>query len=72
VFFCDPPAGAAGLTADLAERAGHCIRVVDVGSGAAVPAAGLHAEGGMGRARVVDEDRGYLLGVTFAGPAWRN
>ena len=34
-----------------------------------MPAAGLHAEGCTGRARVVvDEDRGYLLGVTFVGP----
>ena len=34
-----------------------------------MPAAGLPAEGCMGRARiVVDEDRGYLLGDTFVGP----
>jgi hypothetical protein len=30
VFFCDPPAGAVGLTADQAERAGHRMRVIDV------------------------------------------
>lgn len=69
VFFCDPPAGAVGLTADQAERAGHRIRVVDVDPGQKVPGAGLYADGYTGRARmVVDEDHGYLLGVTFVGP----
>jgi pyruvate/2-oxoglutarate dehydrogenase complex dihydrolipoamide dehydrogenase (E3) component len=69
VFFCDPPAGAVGLTADQAERAGHRIRVVDVDPGQAVPGAGLYADGYTGRARmVVDEDHGCLLGVTFVGP----
>ena len=69
VFFCDPPAGAVGLTADQAERAGHRTRVVDVDLGRAVPGAGLHADGYTGRARmVVDEDHGCLLGVTFVGP----
>jgi dihydrolipoamide dehydrogenase len=69
VFFCAPPAGAVGLTADQAERAGHRTRVVDVDLGQAVPGAGLHADGYTGRARmVVDEDHGYLLGVTFVGP----
>jgi len=69
VFFCDPPAGAVGLTADQAERAGHRIRVIDVDPGQAVPGAGLYADGYTGRARmVVDEDHGCLLGVTFVGP----
>jgi pyruvate/2-oxoglutarate dehydrogenase complex dihydrolipoamide dehydrogenase (E3) component len=69
VFFCDPPAGAVGLTADQAERAGYRIRVVDVDPGQTVPGAGLYADGYAGRARmVVDEDHGYLLGVTFVGP----
>ena len=69
VFFCDPPAGAVGLTADQAERAGHRIRVVDVDPGASVPGAGLYADGYTGRARmVVDEDNGCLLGVTMVGP----
>jgi pyruvate/2-oxoglutarate dehydrogenase complex dihydrolipoamide dehydrogenase (E3) component len=69
VFFCDPPAGAVGLTADQAERAGHRIRVIDVDPGQTVPGAGLYADGYTGRARmVVDEDHGYLLGVTFVGP----
>lgn len=69
VFFCDPPAGAVGLTADQAERAGHRIRVIDVDPGAQVVGASLYADGYTGRARmVVDEDNGYLLGVTFVGP----
>jgi dihydrolipoamide dehydrogenase len=69
VFFCDPPAGAVGLTADQAERAGHRIRVVDIDLGQTVPGAGLYADGYTGRARmVVDEDHGCLLGVTFVGP----
>jgi hypothetical protein len=34
-----------------------------------VPGARLYADGHTGRARrVVDDDRGYLLGVIFAGP----
>ena len=69
MFFCDPPADAVGLTAYQAERAGHRIRVVDIDPGQTVPGAGLYADGYTGRARmVVDEDHGYLLGVTFAGP----
>jgi dihydrolipoamide dehydrogenase len=69
VFFCEPPAGAVGLTADQAERAGHRIRVVDVDLGEKVIGASLYADGYAGRARmVVDEDRGCLLGVTFVGP----
>jgi dihydrolipoamide dehydrogenase len=69
VFFCDPQAGAVGMTADQAERAGHRIRVVDVDPGAKVAGAGLYADGYTGRARmVVDEDHGYLLGVTMIGP----
>jgi pyruvate/2-oxoglutarate dehydrogenase complex dihydrolipoamide dehydrogenase (E3) component len=69
VFFCDPPAGAVGLTADQAERAGHRIRVIDVDPGEKVIGANLYADGYTGRARmVVDTDDGYLLGVTFVGP----
>jgi pyruvate/2-oxoglutarate dehydrogenase complex dihydrolipoamide dehydrogenase (E3) component len=69
VFFCDPPAGAVGLTADQAERAGHRIRVIDVDPGEKVIGANLYADGYTGRARmIVDEDHGYLLGVTFVGP----
>jgi dihydrolipoamide dehydrogenase len=52
-----------------AERAGHRIRVVDVDTGEKVIGANLYADGYTGRARmVVDEDHGYLLGVTFVGP----
>jgi len=69
VFSCDPPAAEVGLTADQAERAGHRIRVIDVDPGATVIGANLYADGYPGRARmVVDEDHGYLLGVTFVGP----
>jgi dihydrolipoamide dehydrogenase len=69
VFFCDPQAGAVGLTAEQAERAGHRIRVVDVDPGEKVAGAGLYADGYVGRARmVVDEDHGYVLGVTMVGP----
>jgi pyruvate/2-oxoglutarate dehydrogenase complex dihydrolipoamide dehydrogenase (E3) component len=69
VFFCDPPAGAVGLTADQAERVGHRIRVVDVDPGQTVPGAGLYADGYAGRARaVIDVDHDHLLGVTFVGP----
>ena len=69
VFFCDPQAGAVGLTAEQAERAGHRIRVVDVDPGEKVAGAGLYTDGYTGRARmVVDEDHGYLLGVTMVGP----
>jgi dihydrolipoamide dehydrogenase len=69
MFFCDPPAGAVGLSAEQAERAGHRIRVVDIDPGKDVIGANLYADGYTGRARmVVDEDHGYLLGVTFVGP----
>jgi pyruvate/2-oxoglutarate dehydrogenase complex dihydrolipoamide dehydrogenase (E3) component len=69
VFFCDPPAGAVGLSAEQAERAGHRIRMVDVDLGEKVIGANLYADGYRGRARmVVDLDHGYLLGVTFVGP----
>jgi dihydrolipoamide dehydrogenase len=69
MFFCDPPAGAVGLTADQAERAGHRIRVVDVDSGDKVIGASLYADDYIGRARmVVNEDTGCLLGVTLVGP----
>ena len=45
------------------------IRVIDVHPGQTVPGAGLYADGYTGRARaVIDEDHGYLLGVTFVGP----
>ena len=69
VFFTDPEAAAVGLTAEQAERAGHRVQVVDVEIGDAVTGAKLHADGYLGRARmVVDADESYLLGVAFVGP----
>jgi hypothetical protein len=61
-----PSAGAVRLTADQAERAGYRIRVIDVDPGQAVPEAGLYADGCT--RMVVDDDHGYLLGVTLVGP----
>jgi len=61
---------AAGLSVAPMERelVGR-IRIVDVDPVQTVPGAGLYADGYAGRARiVVDEDHGYLLGVTFVGP----
>jgi pyruvate/2-oxoglutarate dehydrogenase complex dihydrolipoamide dehydrogenase (E3) component len=70
VFFTDPEAGTVGITAKQAEEAGHRVQVVDVEIGEAVMGANLYADGYTGRARmVVDLDQGYLLGVTFVGPA---
>ena len=44
--------------------------MVDVDPGATVIGASLYADGYTGHARmIVDEDHGYLLGVTFVGPA---
>ncbi|RSM58095.1 pyridine nucleotide-disulfide oxidoreductase [Actinoplanes sp. ATCC 53533] len=68
VVFTDPQVAAVGLTAAAARAAGYDIRVVDYDIGR-VAGAGLHADGYTGTARmVVDERRGVLLGVTFAGP----
>jgi pyruvate/2-oxoglutarate dehydrogenase complex dihydrolipoamide dehydrogenase (E3) component len=69
VFFSDPQAGAVGLTADQAQKAGRRVRVVDVDMGEAVAGAGLYADGYTGRARmVVDEDNSCVIGVTMVGP----
>lgn len=69
VFFTDPEAAAVGLSADQARQAGHRVHVVDVEIGEAVMGAKLHADGYLGRARmVVDADEQHLLGVTFVGP----
>jgi pyruvate/2-oxoglutarate dehydrogenase complex dihydrolipoamide dehydrogenase (E3) component len=69
VFFTDPEAGMVGLTAAEAERSGHRIRVVDIDPAQVVQGANLYADGYPGRARmIVDEDHGYLLGVTLIGP----
>jgi dihydrolipoamide dehydrogenase len=68
VFFTDPEAGAVGLSAEQATRAGHRIKVVDVDF-AEAQGANLYADGYQGQARmVVDLDREILLGVTFVGP----
>lgn len=68
VFFTDPEAGAVGLTAEQAERAGHRVKTVDLDFSAA-QGASLYADGYQGHARlVVDADREVLLGVTFVGP----
>jgi pyruvate/2-oxoglutarate dehydrogenase complex dihydrolipoamide dehydrogenase (E3) component len=68
VVFTDPEVASVGLTAKAAEEAGHRIRVVDYEIGQ-VAGAKLRADGYAGTARmVVDERRGVVLGVTFAGP----
>ncbi|MFG1603166.1 dihydrolipoyl dehydrogenase family protein [Actinoplanes sp. NPDC049265] len=68
VTFTEPEVASVGLTAAAAEKAGYRTRVVDYEIGS-VAGASLHADGYTGKARmVVDEDRGVLLGVTFAGP----
>ncbi|MEE1811022.1 dihydrolipoyl dehydrogenase family protein [Streptomyces sp. BE133] len=67
VFFTDPEAGAVGLSAEEAARAGHRTKVVDLDFNAA-QGANLYADGYQGHARmVVDLDREVLLGVTFVG-----
>ncbi|MFI6727018.1 dihydrolipoyl dehydrogenase family protein [Streptomyces atratus] len=67
VFFTDPEAGAVGLSAEEAARAGHRTKVVDLDFNAA-QGANLYADGYRGHARmVVDLDREVLLGVTFVG-----
>ncbi len=68
-FFTDPEAGSVGLIAEVAQRRGHRIKVVDVDMGQTVPGANFYADGYAGQARmVVDLDGGYLLGVSFVGP----
>lgn len=69
VFFTDPEAGSVGMTSAEARSRGRRVRIVDVDMGAAVPGANFYADGYRGQARmVVDEDDGYLLGVSFVGP----
>ena len=68
VVFTEPEVAAIGLTADQAEEAGHAVRVLDVDLSHLAGAA-ARSDDYRGRARaVVDEDRGVLLGATFAGP----
>lgn len=68
VVFTDPEVASVGLTAAEAESHGYRTRVVDHDLGA-VAGAALHADGYVGRARiVVDEDRQVIFGATFVGP----
>lgn len=68
VTFSDPEVASVGLTAAAAREAGHRIRVVDYDL-AWLAGATVQADDYRGRARaVIDEERGILLGATFAGP----
>ncbi|MCG5215994.1 dihydrolipoyl dehydrogenase family protein [Streptosporangium sp. KLBMP 9127] len=68
VVFTDPQVCAVGRTEEQARQEGFAVRVVEYDLGA-VAGAFLLGDGYRGRAKaVVDEDRGVLLGVTFAGP----
>lgn len=67
VTFSDPEVVSVGLTSTKAREAGYEIRVVDYDLGG-VAGASLHADGYVGKARmVVDETRRVVLGVTFVG-----
>lgn len=67
VTFSDPEVASVGLTSTKARKAGYEIRVVDYDLGG-VAGASLHADGYVGKARmVVDETRRVVLGVTFVG-----
>ncbi|MEU4091755.1 NAD(P)/FAD-dependent oxidoreductase [Streptomyces sp. NPDC026673] len=68
VVFTHPEIAAVGMTTQEAERSGRRISVVDYDL-ARVAGAHQYVEGYQGRARMlVDEDRGTVVGVTFAGP----
>lgn len=68
VTFTDPEVASVGLTAAAAEKAGYRTRVLDYDL-SWLAGASVHADHYVGQARaIVDEDRGVLLGVTFAGP----
>ena len=67
VIFTDPQIGSVGLTERRAREAGLNVRAVELGWG--VAAAPLLGEGFSGGAKfIVDEERGVLVGATFAGP----
>ncbi|KRF42131.1 pyridine nucleotide-disulfide oxidoreductase [Terrabacter sp. Soil811] len=67
VTFTIPEVASVGLTSHQASEAGFRARVVDYDLGG-VAGAGVHANGYVGKARmVVDEDRQVVLGVTFVG-----
>lgn len=68
VVFTQPEVGSVGLTADKAQKAYPHVKVVDFEIGD-VSGAHLHADGYVGRARmVVDTDREVIVGMTFVGP----
>ena len=67
VTFSEPEVASAGLTSEVARKAGYDIRVVDYNMGW-VAGVSLQADDYEGTARmVVDEKRGVILGVTFIG-----
>jgi pyruvate/2-oxoglutarate dehydrogenase complex dihydrolipoamide dehydrogenase (E3) component len=68
VVFTDPEVASVGLTTVEAERTGRRVKVVDYDIGR-VAGAAQYATEYRGQARMlVDEDRGTVAGVTFAGP----
>jgi dihydrolipoamide dehydrogenase len=68
VVFTDPEVASVGLTTLEAERTGRRVKVVDYDIGR-VAGAVQYATDYRGHARMlVDEDRGTVAGVTFAGP----
>ncbi|QKJ20148.1 dihydrolipoyl dehydrogenase family protein [Microbacterium hominis] len=68
VVFTEPEIASVGFTADSAQKAGRRVRVLDYDL-AWLAGATTHADRYEGRARaIVDEDRGTLIGATFAGP----
>ncbi|MGI5271368.1 dihydrolipoyl dehydrogenase family protein [Nonomuraea sp. CA-218870] len=68
VVFTDPQICSVGRTEAAAREAGFRVRAVEYDL-ASVSGAYLLGDGYRGRAKaVVDEERGVLLGVTFAGP----
>ena len=67
VTFTDPEIASVGLTEAAARAAGRRIRVLDYDL-SWVAGASTYADSYEGRARaIVDEDRGVLIGATFAG-----
>jgi pyruvate/2-oxoglutarate dehydrogenase complex dihydrolipoamide dehydrogenase (E3) component len=67
-IFTDPQIIAVGRTEAIARADGFKVRAVERDF-SEVAGAALQADGYTGRAKIViDEDRGVLLGVTFAGP----
>jgi pyruvate/2-oxoglutarate dehydrogenase complex dihydrolipoamide dehydrogenase (E3) component len=68
VTFTDPEIASVGLTEAAARKAGRSIRVLDYDL-SWIAGASTYADHYEGMARaIVDEDRGVLIGATFAGP----